>query len=107
MDIIHADNGTSSTTTNPSTSIEKPNSLPLPPSVVNIPTSRSKLFGTSPDILSGRATPLEMQLHYGLERSLSGGGGNIFYPLFDPQTSTSTTPNGNGGVFNSSVSSQD
>uniref|UniRef100_A0AC34F2C3 Uncharacterized protein n=1 Tax=Panagrolaimus sp. ES5 TaxID=591445 RepID=A0AC34F2C3_9BILA len=94
---------TNSSSTTPSTSIEKPNSLPLPP-VVNIPTSRSKLFGTSPDILSGRATPLEMQLHYGLERSLSGGGGNIFYPLFDPQTSSTPT---NGNMLGSSVSSQD
>lgn len=30
--------------------------------------------------VSGRVTPLEMQLHYGLERSLSGNGGNLLDP---------------------------
>jgi hypothetical protein len=91
---------------NSNSSVEKPNSLPLPP-VLNTPTSRSKLFATSPEILSGRATPLEMSLHYGLERSLSGnGGGNIFtYPLFDPSMPSSLS---NGNRYRcSSVSSQD
>jgi hypothetical protein len=94
----------SNASANPSTSIDKPNSLSLP-TVPNTPTGRSKLLATSPDILSGRATPLEMQLHYGLERSLSGGGGNIFYPLFDPSMPSATI---NGGRHRgSSVSSQD
>ena len=30
--------------------------------------------------VSGRATPLEMQLHYGLERSLSGNGSAYLNP---------------------------
>uniref|UniRef100_A0AC34QN21 TSC22 domain family protein 3 n=1 Tax=Panagrolaimus sp. JU765 TaxID=591449 RepID=A0AC34QN21_9BILA len=48
------------------------------------PAVRNHLLATSPDFASGRVTPLEMQLHYGLERSLSNNA--MPYPLsFDGQ----------------------
>ena len=119
MDIQHPSNNNNSelvspATTNPSSSLdyEKRNSL----SVLGTPTTgRSKFFGTSPDIcklfwwskvfalrkrylVSGRVTPLEMQLHFGLERSLSSNGGGYMYPMFDAPMSS----DGNGNGFRGS-----
>ncbi|KAE9550493.1 hypothetical protein FO519_006295 [Halicephalobus sp. NKZ332] len=66
----------------PGNSLEIANEAPerSRPKLLETP-SRNRYLAASPDFLSGRATPLEMQLHYGLERSLSGNGNPFLHPL--------------------------